>query len=142
MKLVTKYGKMWPRNDHSLRALAEHGKPGGVCGVYVPYDGSMPVDVGKGEILRRLNGHRKSKTRGNFWDYFSWIEVQNPDLRHDVEALLLKILPYYLPLLNKQQASFKHIRGTKLGEAKAPDVVIKPKSVKIVRRSKKPKKRT
>jgi hypothetical protein len=50
MRLVTKYGKMWPRNDYSLEALAAQGK---LNGVYVLYDGSMPVYVGKGAILMR-----------------------------------------------------------------------------------------
>ena len=135
MRLVTKYGKMWPRNDYSLEALAEQGK---LNGVYVLYDGSMPVYVGKGAILTRLKGHRKSKTRSGFWDYFSWFEVRDLDLQHDAEALLLKILPYYLRLLNRQQANFSHVRGTKLRESKAPDVVIKPKYLKIVKRRKKP----
>ena len=134
MRLVTKYGKLWPRNDYSLEALAAQGK---LNGVYVLYDGSMPVYVGKGEILSRIIGHRKSKTRSGFWDYFSWFEVRDSNLQHDAEALLLKILPYYLRLLNRQQANFPHVRKTKLAENKAPDVVIKPKYLKIVRRRKK-----
>jgi hypothetical protein len=134
MKLVTKYGKMWPRNDHSLEALARHGN---VRGIYVLYDGSMPIYVGKGILLKRLVGHRKSKTGRTFWDYFSWFEVKNSDLRHEVEALLLKTLPYYLRLLNRQQANFQKVRGTKLQENKPPDVVLKPNFVKIAKRSKK-----
>jgi hypothetical protein len=137
MKLVRKYGKLWPRNDYSLEALAKQGKGEKLQGVYVLYDGSMPVYVGKGILLNRLMGHRKSKTRQNFWDYFSWFEIRNSDLRHDVEALLLKTLPYYLRLLNKQQANFQHVRRTKLSENRPPDVVLKPNFVKIAKRSKK-----
>lgn len=134
MKLVTKYGKMWPRNDHSLETLATHGN---LRGIYVLYDGSMPVYVGKGVLLSRLIGHRESKTRRNFWDYFSWFEIKNSDLRHEVEALLLKTLPYYLRLLNKQQANFQKVRQTKLQENKPPDIVLKPKFVKSAKRSRK-----
>jgi hypothetical protein len=135
MKLVTKYGKLWPRNEHSIKALAEEGK--GLKGIYILYDGSMPVYVGKGLILRRLKGHRNSSTRSDFWDYFSWFEVRNPDLLHDAEALLLKTLPYYLRLLNKQQAGFPGARKVKLKEPDPPEFIEKPTFVKIIRRRKK-----
>ena len=138
MKLVSKYGKLWPRNDDSFKALAAHGKGEDLRGLYVLYDGSMPVYVGKGAIMTRLAGHRKSKARRDFWDYFSWFEVRDAGLQHDVECLLLKILPYYLRLLNKQQAHFPGVRGIKL-KSKSPEVVTKPKFVKIVRRRSKMK---
>src|SRR5260370_38475378 len=132
MSLVTNYGKLWPRNDHSFEALERRRK---LTGVYVVYDGSVPVYVGKGTILTRLEGHRKSRTRRDFWDYFSWFEVRDSELRHDAEALLLKTLPYYLRLLNKQQANFPNVRGIKL-ENKAPEVFVNPRFVRISRRAK------
>jgi hypothetical protein len=137
-RLVTRYGKLWPRNLHSLQEL-EHRLGHDVEGIYVLYDGSMPVYVGKGEILSRLVRHRDSNTRSKFWDYFSWFEVPDADLQHEAEALLLKVLPYYLRLLNRQQAHFQNAESIMLKASTPPDFVQKPRFVKIAKRKKKKK---
>jgi hypothetical protein len=138
-KLVTRYGKQWPRNRSSFEELEKQGKGREVGGIYVLYDGSMPVYVGKGGILNRLVRHRDSTTRGQFWDYFSWFEIRNSDLQADAEALLLKTLPYYLRLLNRQQANFHGRKGIKLRVNEPPDFVKKPKFLKIAKRKEKKK---
>jgi hypothetical protein len=130
MRLVTRYGKLWPRNDHSIEELVKVGR--GLTGVYILYDGSMPVYVGKGVIPSRIKGHRRSRTRSKFWDYFSWFEVRDPGLRHEAEALLLKTLPYYLRLLNKQQAGFPRNTKLPLENPEPPEFIKKPKFVKVV----------
>src|SRR6266478_1506895 len=139
MKLVTRYGSMWPKNRHSFDELEKQGKGEDLEGVYVLYDGTMPVYVGKGGILSRLVRHRDSKTRSKFWDYFSWFEVPNSDLLHDAEALLLKTLPYYLRLLNRQQANFRGPRAIELEANQPPDFVEKPRFLKIAKAKKKKK---
>ena len=136
-RLVMRYGRMWPRNQHSFEELEKQRRGHDVEGIYVLYDGSMPVYVGKGGILSRLVSHRDSNTRSKFWDYFSWFEVPNSDLQHDAEALLLKVLPYYLRLLNRQQANFLVPKRIKLKASTPPDFVQKPRFVKIAKRKKK-----
>ena len=51
MALVKEYGEMWPRNDSNIQIVP--GSADGGQGVYVLYDGSMPVYIGKGNIRRR-----------------------------------------------------------------------------------------
>lgn len=47
MQIVTQYGTMWARNDANINQIPR-GKLG--VGVYVLFDGSMPMYVGKGRI--------------------------------------------------------------------------------------------
>ena len=109
MQLVKSYRRMWARNDQNFKKLKGEGK---VQGLYILYDGSMPVYVGRGRILSRLEEHRKSKRVGRFWDYFSWYAIPDAGLQKDTEALLIKTLPYYLRLLNKQnEISLDHGHG-------------------------------
>jgi hypothetical protein len=72
-----------------------HAIPNQCCGVYVLFDGSMPLYVGKGHIKARISGARKSQRRGKQWDYFSWYELNDESLIHETEVLLLRILPFY-----------------------------------------------
>lgn len=102
--LISAYGEMWARNEENINQIPR-SKDGGQ-GVYVLYDGSMPVYVGKGNIHWRICDARRSKRRGQFWDYFSWYIVPDPKLRHDVESFLLRRLPWYLRGLNRQSGNF------------------------------------
>jgi hypothetical protein len=127
--LVSSYGRMWARNSKNFTKL---GKQGDLRGVYVLYDGSMPVYVGRGIILTQLRGHRASKRRRRFWDYFSWYEIPDEVLRKDTEALLIKMLPYYLRLLNKKNEGFVGPKKSqKQSKSKIPEAVDKPKFVRI-----------
>jgi len=105
MRLVRKFGEMWARNLENIN-LIPHPKQGGT-GVYILYDGSMPVYVGKGHIRHRIDGARRSKTRGQLWDHFSWYIIKNSEVLHDTEALFLRMLPPYLRSLTKQSGHFK-----------------------------------
>jgi hypothetical protein len=92
----------------------------------------MPVYVGRGWILTRLEKARKSRTRRRFWDYFSWYAIPDEDLQKDTEALLIKTLPYYLRLLNKKNESFAlPKRSEKQSKSIRPEAVDKPKFVKM-----------
>lgn len=66
--------------------------------------------VGKGNIQARLRKeNNRSKRLGNSWDHFSWflIKDRDDDLIHDVEVLLLRILPPYLRYMTRQKGNFK-----------------------------------
>jgi len=104
MRLVRKFGEMWARNLENINQIP-HPKQGGT-GVYILYDGSMPVYVGRGHIRHRIDGARRSKTRGQLWDHFSWYVIKNPEAIHDTEALFLRMLPPYLRSLTKQIGHF------------------------------------
>lgn len=129
MALVTKYGRMWARNEENFRKLGKDDP--NVKGLYILYDGSMPVYVGHGYILTRLGKARRSRTRGRFWDYFSWYAIPDEDLQKDTEALLIKTLPYYLRLLNKKNESFALPKRSIKQSKNTPEAVQKPKFVKM-----------
>jgi hypothetical protein len=128
MRLVTKYGRMWARNDPNFKKLREEPK---LKGLYILYDGSMPVYVGHGWILTRLEKARRSKTRRRFWDYFSGYAIPDEELQKDTEALLIKTLPYYLRLLNKKNESFGLPKRSVKQSKDIPEAVVKPKFVKM-----------
>jgi hypothetical protein len=65
--LVTEFGEMWAKNPENLKALSSKDQ-----GVYVIYDGSMPMHVGMGYVRRRIGNAAKSVRRGEMWDHFSW----------------------------------------------------------------------
>jgi hypothetical protein len=62
--LVKKYGHMWARNLANIARLKKQTGDG----VYVLYDGSLPVYVGMGNISSRIKKARNSKRRGQMWD--------------------------------------------------------------------------
>jgi hypothetical protein len=110
MALIDQFGEMWARNAKNIEDVPARSKGG--QGVYILYDGSTPVYVGKGNIRQRLRDAAKSKRRGNSWDYFSWYIPKNQDLIHDVEVLLLRILPPYLRYMTRQRGHFKGVHST------------------------------
>jgi hypothetical protein len=124
--LVSQYGEMWARNTKNIGKIP--GRKEGGQGVYTLYDGSMPVYVGKGNIRSRVHKSHISKRRREFWDHFSWYIISVPFL-HDIEALLLRRLPWYMRGLNAQSGKF--IKGRKIDETD-------PKPRPIVRRSTRP----
>ena len=105
MALIKEYGEMWEKNEKNIEAVL--GSTKGGLGIYILYDGSFPVYVGKGKIRRRLRKARNSKRRGQLWDHFTWYALGQPEDSHDIEALLLRLLPYYLRILNRQRGKFK-----------------------------------
>jgi hypothetical protein len=103
-RVVTMFGELWARNQQNINRVPRSTQQGGK-GVYVLYDGSMPVYVGKGNLRSRVNGARRSKTRGQLWDHFSWYSL-TPQVTHEIEALILRMLPQYLRSLTKQKGKF------------------------------------
>ena len=104
MRIVTMFGEMWARNIQNINRVPRSKQEGGK-GVYVLYDGSMPVYVGKGNMRSRLDGARRSKTRGQLWDHFSWYSLV-PAATHDIESLVLRMLPPCLRSLTRQKGKF------------------------------------
>jgi hypothetical protein len=105
MRIVTKYGTMWARNAENIAKIPS-SKDGGL-GVYILFDGSMPMYVGKGKIKRRIIGASTSKRRGQLWDHFSWYAIKKPAMMHDIEVLMLRILPPNLRSLTRQGGNFE-----------------------------------
>jgi hypothetical protein len=120
MTLIKEYGELWARNDKNIAAIAKKRR----SGVYVLYDGSMPVYIGKGSnIHRRISRARRSTRRGEFWDHFSWYVITDPDLRHDVEALFLRTLPWYVRALTNQSGKFRDRKKSVEQPSKTPDAI-------------------
>jgi hypothetical protein len=129
--LVIKYGSLWARNRENLKRLRVEGR---LFGVYVLCDGSMPVYIGRGRLWRRITRHRASKSRKrHFWDHFSWYAVPDRRFETDIEALLLRMLPFYLRSLNKQQSRFANAVRLKEENAIA-DVIRRPHFITARRR--------
>ena len=120
MHLIEQYGLMWARNQQNVKSIPRGGKLG--RGVYVLYDGSLPMYVGRGKIRERIEKAWRSKRRGKKWDHFSWFAVTKPELEAELEALLICMLPYYLRLLNRRRES---LSGDKQHQTKnrRPDLV-------------------
>jgi hypothetical protein len=111
MRVVRLYGTMWARNDANIAKIPSHRKGG--QGVYVLFDGSMPMYVGKGNIKYRILDASTSKRRGQLWDHFSWYSIKNPAMMHDIEALMLRILPPNLRFLTRQGGNFVKAKRVK-----------------------------
>ncbi len=124
MSLVSKCGEMWARNPANIEAIP--GSESGGQGVYILYDGSMPVYIGRGNIRQRVRDARKSKRRGQHWDHFSWYVLRNPKLSREIEALLLRMLPFYLRSLNRQRGKLDEA-GKLRQKDKAAEPIRRPK---------------
>lgn len=96
---------MWARNAKNIQRLPRSKMYGGK-GVYILFDGSMPVYVGKGNIKQRISSAKRSRRRGQFWDRFSWYALKDPKMMHDVEVLILRMLPPYLRALTRIKGQF------------------------------------
>jgi hypothetical protein len=111
--LIDRFGERWARNGPNIERVPGRSKGG--QGVYVLYDGSTPVYIGKGNIRQRLRAADKSDRRGESWDRFSWYVLEDKRLIHDVEVLLLRVLPLHLRYLTRQRGHFEGARSTRTG---------------------------
>jgi hypothetical protein len=121
MYVITCRGEMWARNPENMK-LVPRKKAGGE-GIYILFDDSTPVYVGRGNLRRRFAQHSNSKRRGQSWDHFSWYVVRNPERRHELESLLLRMLPPFLRMLNRQRGKLKG--ATKVSQANLNPIPIK-----------------
>jgi len=97
------------RNAKNINAIPS--SKGCRKGVYVLFDGSLPVYVGKGKIQQRIRAHQR-RSWNQLWERFSWYVLENPQMMHDIESLMLKMLPPALRSLNKQGGDFLHNKPT------------------------------
>jgi hypothetical protein len=126
---------MWARNLENVNHVPR-ARNGGQ-GIYILYDGSTPVYIGKGNIRTRLRQHRRSKRLGQLWDHFSWYVPLDGAFTHDLEALLLRLLPFYLRSLTRQRGIFQEAEKRKVKPSacdvisrRAPSRNSKPKDTK------------
>jgi len=110
MELVERFGEMWARNDKNIAEVPRSSEGG--LGVYILYDGSTPVYIGKGNIRSRLRDADKSERRGNAWDHFSWYVIKEKSLIHDIEVLMIRMLPPHLRRLTRQSGHFNGVHST------------------------------
>jgi len=106
--IIVKFGPFWARNEENFRKLRAEAK--GLTGVYLLYCGWFPVYVGCGELSTRIPKHRASKRK--IWDRFSWFAVAEQYHCRELEAILLRSLPFFLRLNNKQGAHL-FVRSTR-----------------------------
>jgi hypothetical protein len=121
MQIITAYGTKWPRNTKNIRQVPGHKAGGG--GVYILFDGSMPVYVGKGNIRYRITDARRSKRRGQLWDRFSWYAIKDPRMMHDIDVLILRMLPRYLRALTRQEGHFLRAKRLTAPDLKSVDYI-------------------
>jgi hypothetical protein len=95
----------------------------------------MPVYVGKGHLKSRIHQARNSKSRGPFRDHFSWYILDDPDMIHETEVLILRMLPSYLRSLTKQKGHFQEAVRDRSDEDKIAEFI----SRKLPKRRKKKK---
>ena len=88
--IVEQFGLMWARNKKNPAILPKRREGGE--GVYVLYDGSMPVYAGRGGFRNRINYATRSIKRAQMWDHFSWFSIKDRKKHHDLEMLMLQIL--------------------------------------------------
>src|SRR5882724_205328 len=99
--IVGRYGKLWTRVPGNLKKLA--GKAlRDVTGVYVLYNGTMPVYIGRGKISPQIHRHDSNRKKNQFWEHFSWYEITVKGLDKEIESLLLRLLPFYVRSLNRK----------------------------------------
>jgi hypothetical protein len=134
--IVGLHGTMWARNAKNIAAIPRSGERYGK-GVYVLFDGSMPVYVGKGNIRSRIRRHQ-NKVWGQLWDRFSWYGLHEKKYMHDVEALMLRVLPRFLRSMNRQSGNF--VNSDRKRELDTQAITIKRKLV-AKRKQKRRKKR-
>jgi hypothetical protein len=128
MELIKKFGERWARNPKNIGSEDIPGSSAGGQGVYVLYDGSTPVYIGKGNIRQRLREANKDR-RKNSWDHFSWYVIKDKSLRHDVEVLLIRMLPFYLRHLTRQRGHFRGVSSTDQKETNRQAEYINPPNV-------------
>jgi len=126
MALVGQFGEMWARNNTNIKLIPQSKNEG--QGVYILYDGSMPVYVGKGNMRSRIRTSMRSPHRGQFWDHFSWYAIPDLGLQHDVEALFLRTLPWYLRALTRQSGKFTEKKKSKPQKDYKPEPIRRRRS--------------
>lgn len=90
--------RMWPRAlFHSKRGKAYLDQHLTSPGVYVLYREDQPYYIGKTSrrLVKRIAQHalRPDAKRYHFWNYFSAFQIDDPDQRNKIEAILIAAMP-------------------------------------------------
>lgn len=121
--LILHRGEMWARNADNIKRVL--GSKEGGRGVYILFDGSTPVYIGRGNLQQRIRRACRSKRRGQCWDRFSWYVVSDAKHQVELEALLLRMLPPQMRILNRQRGKLpgakKHTQ-----EKREPELIDRP----------------
>jgi hypothetical protein len=123
--LIGRYGRLWTKVPANLRKLKSNELKD-VTGIYVLYNGTMPVYVGQGKIARQVRVHNRHHRKSPLWEHFSWYEINGEGNEKEIETLFLKVLPHYLRALNKMGGKFKSARKVYATE-EAPIKILWPK---------------
>jgi hypothetical protein len=115
--LVSKYGPFWARNNKNLGRLRKEAADS--SGVYLLYLGWFPVYIGSGKLYPRIEKHQRSHSKT--WDRFTWFALVDPRRSGELEAILLRSLPFYLRLNNKQGA---HLPVSSTKEVDKPPLLV------------------
>jgi hypothetical protein len=99
--IVGRYGKLWTRVPGNLKKLASK-ELRDVAGVYALYNGTMPVYIGRGKISQQIHRHDHNRKKNQFWEHFSWYEINGKGQDKEIESLLLRLLPFYVRSLNRK----------------------------------------
>jgi hypothetical protein len=103
--IVGRFGKWWTRASENISRLKNQDLKK-ATGIYVLYNGTMPVYIGKGNFSQNISRHNRSSKRSPFWEHFSWYEIKGKGLDKEVESLFLRILPFYAHSLNRMRGGF------------------------------------
>ncbi len=76
MRIVTQYGTMWARNAENIAKIPRTSEGG--LGVYILFDGSMPMYVGKGKISGGLSAQAQAKGAGSFGIILAGMRLRTP----------------------------------------------------------------
>ncbi len=123
--LVGRWGKLWTRVPANLKKLKSK-ETRDVTGVYILYNGTMPVYIGRGKVSAEIRKHNRNKRKSPFWEHFSWFEINGKGRDKEIESLFLKVLPHYLRSLNRMAGKFSSAKQIQ-PEAAAPVDILWPK---------------
>jgi hypothetical protein len=108
-RVIKAFGPFWARNEKNLEVLRK--EPGNKPGFYILYCGWQPVYVGQGRLYKRIKKHTTSRTKT--WDRFTWFEVDSVERAKEMEAILLRSLPFYLRVYNNQGAHIEDLSSSR-----------------------------
>ncbi len=97
-----------------------------MTGVYILYNATMPVYIGRGKVSGQIRAHNRNKRRSPFWEHFSWFEINGKGRDKEIESLFLKVLPHYLRSLNRMGGKFPSARQIE-PKTDAPVAILWPK---------------
>jgi hypothetical protein len=69
-------------------------------------NGTMPVYISRGKLSQQIHRHHRNRKKNQFWEHFTWYEINGKGLDKEIESLLLRLLPFYVHSLNRKGGDF------------------------------------